>query len=484
MRISRATRALLIGSLAAVFVLALAGIPPAGATPLGTESSGDPSGAGQVPPPGLTVERTGADGAVRQVPVDQVTRDAPPSTLPERLRWEQAAKAERYAVDAGSLVDTDTAGTVRGATLVGPFLSYDAVTVDECDQHTFLDSERPYWHKNHYSSCYVAFDNFVKDESVNSFRLVLVGNGSINTTPSATVRQAFYTLRTSAGQKFGPDPLPDSTPITIRLECASVDDSHCDASGGGEFTKTLGEWRAGQTVGTTLTITGPAADPEDPSGRTYHIVALRVINPNPDYQPPEVQTPFEALRCDTESYNLQPGQPGARLRDNGACIFTNVDAFISFSRAPGSPVQAVAEHIHDAQTDVSLTKPGIPGTIIPGGRDSLRMLHRLVPILSAANQTRYEANRKTAVATCVEFWGPQYTYDPDTGTARDCDEYPFASTEEGAAYNKYNGGGTIIRWSARPIDRSQNRSGGAALVNWYATDHILENDGFWVETQP
>jgi len=51
------------------------------------------------------------------------------------------------------------------------------------------------------------------------------------------------------------------------------------------------------------------------------------------------------------------------------------------------------------------------------------------------------------------------------------DEYPFASTNEGAAKPGR-------RYSARPVDATDNRTAGAQIGAWYRIDRILDNDHF------
>jgi hypothetical protein len=58
-----------------------------------------------------------------------------------------------------------------------------------------------------------------------------------------------------------------------------------------------------------------------------------------------------------------------------------------------------------------------------------------------------------------------------------CDEYPFASTWQGA----YTGGG---KFSRRMIDADQNEDGGRALKDWYLYNRMLDKDKFQVWIKP
>ncbi len=426
---------------------------------------------------GLVTDRTTASGATVQVPVGAVRQtNPPPSTLAERLRWEPTVKQQTYDADAGKFA-------VPGPI---PHIAVDPVTLDECDHHKFPDGAPVWWHKSHYSTCWSGFDNLLKpascpifcDDSLNSFRLVVIGVGDVNVVPqgdaSPPVRKVRFTIRTSTAQKSGPEPAPDSSLIQLRINCAALDGSTCQNSQNAGVTKTLGELRAGFETSFDLTVSGTGAL-GDADNKTYYNTSLTITNTlPPGYEPPEVSLPNDALRCDTSTYNYNLD---TQRRDRGACIFTDVDAVLHYSKAPGSPVKAVADHIAEAQSHPENTKPGGVGKTIPGSRASGFKLSRLVPDLGVGRDDRYEANRLIAKANCIRYWGVDYTQ----GGKLDCDEYPFASTYEGAAYNLWNGGGTAISFSSMPLDMGENRAAGRALNVWYATDHILERDTYYVD---
>lgn len=429
-------------------------------------------------PAGLVADRVASTGDAVQVPVDQIQQtNPPPATLTERLKWEKSDKQQAFTTDIGDIV---TGGPSTR-------IAVDPVTLDECDNHKFPPGDPVWWHKNHYSTCWSGFNNLYKppscpifcSPSINSFRLVVIGVGDSNVVPpgdtSPPVRKARFTIRTSTAQKDGPEPAPDSSLIRLNIECTPLDNSRCTNSQSGGVTKTLGELRDGFETSFDLTITGPGAYPDDPDQKSYYNNRLTITNfAPPGYEPPEVKLPDDAMRCDTSTYTYNVE---TQRRDNGACIFTNVDAILHYSKASGSPVKEVAEHIELAQTKPEDTKPGGVGKIIPGSVASGRKLSRLVPELGVGRDDRYEANRLIAVANCIRFWGLGYA----EGGKKDCDEYPFASTYEGAAYNLWNGGGTAISYSSKPLDRSQNRAAGRALGIWYSVDHILEDDAFYVQ---
>ncbi|WP_128819887.1 NucA/NucB deoxyribonuclease domain-containing protein [Streptomyces sp. S063] len=62
------------------------------------------------------------------------------------------------------------------------------------------------------------------------------------------------------------------------------------------------------------------------------------------------------------------------------------------------------------------------------------------------------------------------------GVSRECDEYPFASTYEGAAQSKYDQTKPKDNFSARPLPKADNGAGGSILKIFMDRNRIL--DGF------
>ncbi|MEU7213867.1 NucA/NucB deoxyribonuclease domain-containing protein [Streptomyces sp. NPDC044989] len=115
-------------------------------------------------------------------------------------------------------------------------------------------------------------------------------------------------------------------------------------------------------------------------------------------------------------------------------------------------------HIRDAQQHPERTFPSWVGKSIPGATEPL---HRLV------DEDKQAANRRAAIATCENIWGDY------SGTRLQCDEYPFASTKEGADTGD-------DRYSARLIDGDDNEAGGRRLNSMYIANRMLDGDPFYV----
>jgi deoxyribonuclease NucA/NucB len=166
-------------------------------------------------------------------------------------------------------------------------------------------------------------------------------------------------------------------------------------------------------------------------------------------------------------------------------IFYDVQPFFRFSREPGSPTPEVAQHIFDAFNAPERTYPAPSVNKFIPGRSGSDPLHRLF-----WDTQRRADNRSDAIKACeTEF--PNQTFPnlqyPSDGIS--CDEFPFASTYEGAAMVKYEIGAIPNEWSARPLNAAQNSLAGSNLSSFYSNDRILDwrdpgdelRDDFYIE---
>ncbi|UWZ40392.1 hypothetical protein Drose_15800 [Dactylosporangium roseum] len=103
-------------------------------------------------------------------------------------------------------------------------------------------------------------------------------------------------------------------------------------------------------------------------------------------------------------------------------------------------------------------------------------LHRLI---NPVDQAR---NREYAGKVCVDVW------DPGGATPNlECDEYPFASTKEGAYLGSTAAGGDSNGWrtwngSSRLIGAEDNGTAGTRYINaqFYQANRMLDDDAFFV----
>ncbi|MFD7548930.1 DNRLRE domain-containing protein [Streptomyces sp. NPDC059816] len=182
------------------------------------------------------------------------------------------------------------------------------------------------------------------------------------------------------------------------------------------------------------------------------------------------------IRFDSAAYN-QRAQAGSVFPDaTPALRYDRSDK--SVPTAPNEPyhgVAAVAEHIGDALGNPGSTFPTKSNKKIPGG-SALDPMHRLVPGSSANAKTRYDQNRSTVTSTCNDPATPGIP-----GGQRDCDEFPFASSYQGAARHLYEGAPYLNDFSVRYIDPTENQEAGGRLGAWYDNDRILSYDPFIIK---
>ncbi|MGB3675908.1 MAG: hypothetical protein WA988_15865, partial [Candidatus Nanopelagicales bacterium] len=173
---------------------------------------------------------------------------------------------------------------------------------------------------------------------------------------------------------------------------------------------------------------------------------------------------MSSARCDSTIKNSQGGwQQG--------CVFpAYTPGFVLSNSSHPIPVPEVAGHIARAQDS------GLPGS-------RTRPLHR-----QADNTTR-DINRQTA---CPRT-GPKA--DGRRTNGRTCDEYPFASTTEGAAsggpgrsfnpnchVNDFPAPVTApTGYSVCMIDAAQNKRGGTYLGTFYGSQRVINQDAFYVQ---
>lgn len=185
------------------------------------------------------------------------------------------------------------------------------------------------------------------------------------------------------------------------------------------------------------------------------------------------------IRCDSATY-FNRGQVNYPY----ACVFNEAIPHLNYSKAPGSSVQEVAEHIEKAQTRPNdtfplLVPPGfppppegkrIPGRYVPGDPDAPG-LHR---IREEADPAQYLANFQHKEAACyrrgplVDEYEDLWLTNPPLPTEQ-CDEYPFATTLEGAGNPEWD-------FSVEAVLQSHNSTAGQQLGAFLTDDRILSYD--------
>lgn len=199
------------------------------------------------------------------------------------------------------------------------------------------------------------------------------------------------------------------------------------------------------------------------------------------------ETPERVQRCDSASYMRD-----YRATFPQACIFSEVVPHLTYSTGNNNH-HGVSDHIQAAFNNPNNTYPSpVPPQTknIPGqytGAPNSAGLHRITQKLHKAT---YDDNRAHKDGACYgrgkykdlyEKTGIPVSERPDT-SYQDCDEFPFASTLEGAASTKWD-------FSVKAVDKKQNQEAGRMLRRYYLNDRILawdeslsegENDEYYV----
>ncbi|WP_197289844.1 NucA/NucB deoxyribonuclease domain-containing protein [Saccharothrix sp. NRRL B-16348] len=147
---------------------------------------------------------------------------------------------------------------------------------------------------------------------------------------------------------------------------------------------------------------------------------------------PPVTFTSEAVRCDTSTPNATAG-----------CALSRHTPTLHYTTAANGEL---ATHIRDAQA------AGLPGSPTSGR-----------PLTRQTNAALINRNRSIACPSSLP-----------RPPGHQCDEYPFASTNQGA----YLSGGL---YSARMIDENDNEQGGRELNAFYRDNRIVNSDPFHVQ---
>ncbi|NHB59505.1 hypothetical protein G9F32_16035 [Acinetobacter sp. 194] len=186
-------------------------------------------------------------------------------------------------------------------------------------------------------------------------------------------------------------------------------------------------------------------------------------------QPVEASTHYlidsniPALRCDV---NL------ARSNSKG-CIFEEAPAVLTRISIYDPDVDESALHIRDA---LASGKPGLyvseDYNIQPNWQSS--PLTRLRDLSARTQNRKYSLDKCLAQynsysPTCAPSGDPE---DPEVNC--DCDEYPFAATNEG---------GESSDASVRKIDPSDNRRAGAYLGAFFTQQRVIDGEKFYIKVE-
>jgi hypothetical protein len=337
----------------------------------------------------------------------------------------------------------------------------DDITVEECRERSDVSARPQGWIKNHFSYCQLSAVVGVEQrcvwlfcQTVGAFsaRVTLMGyayNG---------LRNVDWTVHIDELASFGS---ANGGQFTYEIDCAgSPDDDSC-LPASHEVTRSVQQWRAD---GDADLLFFSEAEPSSPAyGEQIDTGVFQVEGALrfPSGTARASNGPQTSVRFDSAWY----------LPQRQGSIFDRVTPWLSYSKSDAA-VDESAHHIEDAQQYPESTYPRVAGKQIPGA-SAEHPLHRLFH-----DTTRRRQNRETfAVPVCEQQW-PGYAE-----LSQDCDEYPFASTYEGAARHLYED--VPYGWfSVRPVLFSDNQTAGSRLGTWYGADRILDGDAYYVRIVP
>lgn len=342
-----------------------------------------------------------------------------------------------------------------------PPFEYDDIQFDECIENR-QSSEG--WIKNHYSYCwsnYVVYSDpagcgpspfpFFCDWV--SFRLTVIGNG-YNGMRTVSFRYKVDDIKSDLDSPNW----RNGSRVSVSIQCDGVSEIRDCIGDESPDTRTLAKWRKHSEGSTFFDSDPPPITGGNKDQVSYMDFWPRVTvdPPGTKYPPLTSDGPKEKVRADSADYLFvfPPGGQPPFWPKEGA-IFANVTPtfYYDVNDPYFSVMKEAFQHHKDALT--------APGSIVPG----LRPKPPLTRLYSKYDPEQYAANTRAKDQACAKLTKPGDDYE--------CDEFPFASTYEGAA----SGAG---KFSVRYIPRSANNSHGRWLAAWYAYDRILHKDPFYI----
>lgn len=345
------------------------------------------------------------------------------------------------------------------------------MTLDECRKG--LGSTKKFYVKSRFAVC--TGTSFLQTWSRNNqvigqsmFNLRVVGTIPKN---SRKIDYTFHFSEMSSSPNVPAAGLKISVKPEIKTSWPSA--ARYTYSGTMPGTKTFGEAQLAKSYTHSVTAKpGQGAAGLDTIFAVYEPV-VSLAPPAPWSLNPPTSTKLFLLAPRWEAAKYLANSTGSGNPDKrGAATFSYVVPLIYHTK-DGSVEQAVAKHIKTAFTTPEETKPYMAAKKVPGQVPG-------APLHRTRHKDRIDANGKAAIAQCKRYWGANYTQ----GGARECDEYPFATTLEGAAEHDYDPDAKKFNFSSKPVDATDNGKAGLLLKSFYAKNRMLadtDDDAFLVK---
>lgn len=388
---------------------------------------------------------------------------APPQQTP-KLRDLASLQAEHGR--SGTYADQQLKPKPQmGASWTPPDFKYDHFTFDQC-RNPGAEENPPGQIKNHYSYCWSG------NASINYkmhcwgplcfgrrvvYLVTVIGEGNTH------VRESLYRVFVS---DFDDVSAADRLmKIKVEMRCDSLvqpDDCKPD-SALSSVERSIADWSAGNEVRMKVVGAEPPVTDLNPDRVGYGNAWVHVTATAPNNSRRDLDTPKNRVRFDSADYlkyNAFTGGQGA--------IFPDVNAVINFpiTTPEFAAMQASGMHYKQAMERPGETCPRVAGKDIPGaiGRAPLHRLYH--------DKEWRQKNRQSAFAACETELPPGEYPKPD----HQCDEYPFATTREGASATH----NPLRNFSVKSILGDDNEAAGTWLSAWYSYDRIIDGDPFYV----
>ncbi|WBB52375.1 hypothetical protein [Verrucosispora sp. WMMD573] len=268
----------------------------------------------------------------------------------------------------------------------------------------------------------------------------------------------------------------ETTPMRVSLTgCGSL--ITCNPSGA-EVSQPLGQWAAIPNMWVTMTSPNNTGIGNDYRAQALVRLNMAITPVNPQIDP--------WIENGMTTADIRFDSAGAVVGRHHGAVFSDVIPtydLAAIARADNgeSRVEESIQHIDDALHHPVRTWPSFlgkspPGEYRPEAGANQRPLHRLVDSQLQAT------NREWAGRVCRDVWG-EGSATPNLN----CDEYPMASTREGAYTGSGGADGNPDGWktwhgSARLISEIDNQESGQRYLNigFYQPQRIIDGDAFFV----
>ncbi|MCI4066107.1 hypothetical protein MRQ36_27590 [Micromonospora sp. R77] len=404
-----------------------------------------------------------------------ITAPAAAAPVRHKIGWlvTEATGGTPVAPDAPPQTNSNPPRTSNISTLATPADDLKQVCRS---QHTQEASTKQGWMADRFNRCWIGHRNVVLRclncptmiASV-EFDYTLVGIAQNGT------RQVDFTLTFDNWLPLGGEER-ETTPFRVSLSgCGSL--VSCNPALG-EFTQPLGSWRLAPTWQVTMTSANNTGVGSEFLATSLVTMSMAITPLSANIQPwvennmTTGQVRFDSAGAVAGKYN------GTVFSD-----FTPTYNLVALARADNNEdgVRESILHIDDALHHIERTFPSFIGKSPPGEyKASLGANQR--PLHRTTSTTDKNNNRTYAGKVCDDVWG--------SGAATpnlNCDEYPMASTKEGAYTGSSASSGNTEGWrtwngSSRIIGEVDNQDSGRQYLNigFYQPNRILNNDPFFV----